>query len=73
MNSIYFIKPSINKTAQELFHGTKKTKIGEGINLLIMRFPCRSALGAILKRRPNILRGEWGLKFECCKILEGRS
>ena len=29
--------------------------------------------GAIHKRRLNILGGEWGLKFRCCKILEGRS
>ena len=29
-------------------------------------------IGAIHKRRRNILGGEWGLKFRCCKILEGR-
>ena len=29
--------------------------------------------GAIHKRRRNILGGEGGLKFRCCKILEGRS
>ena len=29
--------------------------------------------GAIHKRRRNILRGEGGLKFRCCKLLEGKS
>ena len=28
--------------------------------------------GAIHKRRQNILGGEGGLKFRCCKILEGK-
>ena len=31
-----------------------------------------SLLGAIHKRRRNILGGEGGLKFRCCKILEVR-
>ena len=30
-------------------------------------------LGAIHKRHQNILGGEKGLKFQCCKKLEGRS
>ena len=30
-------------------------------------------LGAIHKRRRNILGGEEGLKFQFCKILEGKS
>ena len=30
-------------------------------------------LGAIHKRRQNILGGKGGLKFRCCMILEGRS
>ena len=30
-------------------------------------------LGAIHKRRRNILGGKGGLKFRCCKILEGGS
>ena len=37
----------------------------------IPKFPSR--IGAIHKRRRNILGGEWGIKFRCCKILEGRS
>ena len=32
------------KMLRNWYVGPKKTKIGEGINLLIMRFPCRSAL-----------------------------
>ena len=30
-------------------------------------------IGAIDKRRRNILGGEGSLKLRCCKILEGRS
>ena len=38
-----------------------------------MKLARTSGLGAIHKRRRNILGGKGGLKFRCCKILEGRS